>query len=290
MRFGRAAAGIMATVTSPPHAPARAAGQAAGRVESNLLAATIESIDAHLTAAVRGRGLPADLEAAILYVVEAGGKRLRPALVLLACEAVGGSRDDAMGPAIALELIHTFSLVHDDLPAMDDDTERRGRPTVHVAYGEDIAILAGDGLLTAAFESLATMGERAAAAVAVLAQRAGRLELLAGQARDLADDTPSTLAELEVIHAAKTGALFAAAAELGAIAAGDGASRDDMARFGMAIGVGFQHADDLDDGEFAELAEAARTRRLALAEDAAVIARARQAQALIDLAQWIGRS
>src|SRR6185369_16533018 len=130
-----------------------------------------------------------------------------------------GSRVAAAPAAIAIEMLHAYTLVHDDLPAMDDDSERRGKPTVHVAFGEAIAILAGDGLLTAAFGTLAELGARAGDAVATLARRAGSRELLAGQAIDLAG-VPTELAAIERMHAAKTGALFAAAAELGAIAAG----------------------------------------------------------------------
>src|SRR5690606_26945257 len=143
------------------------------------------------------------------------GKRLRPALLLAAADAFGGTVEGALPAAAAVELIHAYSLVHDDLPAMDDDALRRGQPTVHVAFGEATAILAGDGLLTLAFAALAELPERAGAAVAVLARRAGMGELLAGQALDLAAAAgpgPQTLAELEAIHAGKTGALFAAAA------------------------------------------------------------------------------
>src|SRR5690606_38226319 len=163
---------------------------------------------------------------AMRYAALAPGKRLRPALVIAACEAAGGARADALPAAAAIELLHCYTLVHDDLPAMDDDDERRGRPTVHRAFDEATAILAGDGLVTAAFGALADLGAGAAAAVAVLAARSGHGELLAGQALDLAaagggaGGAPRTLAEVERIHAGKTGALFAASAELGAIAAG----------------------------------------------------------------------
>ncbi len=238
---------------------------------------------------------PGRLCEAMRYAVLGPGKRLRPALVLSACEAAGGSRDDAMPAATAIEMLHAYTLVHDDLPAMDDDELRRGRPTVHVAFGEAIAILAGDGLLTAAFEQLAALGPRAADAVAVLARRSGRLELLAGQARDLAvaarDGDRLDLTALERVHEGKTGALFAAAAELGAIAAGAGDDdRAALARYGMAIGVAFQHADDRDDGEFAHLAARADERRRELAAEAAELA-ARFGDAgrpLADLALWIG--
>jgi geranylgeranyl pyrophosphate synthase len=174
---------------------------------------------------------------------------------------------------------------------MDDDDERRGRPTVHVAFGEAIAILAGDGLLTAAFGALAELGPRAADAVAVLARRAGAHELLAGQAIDLtaAPGDLSDIARIERLHAGKTGALFAAAAELGAIAAGAAPSRcADLGRYGMAIGVAFQHADDRDDGEFIEHADAAAQRIRALGDEARAIADSLGARAatLAAIATW----
>jgi geranylgeranyl pyrophosphate synthase len=239
---------------------------------------------------------PGRLVEAMRYAVLGPGKRLRPAMAIAACEAVGGSREAGLPAAVAVETLHAYTLVHDDLPAMDDDDERRGRPTVHVAFGEAIAVLAGDGLLTSAFASLARLGPGAAAAVEVLARRAGAGELLAGQARDLAQadhqGAPS-LADLEVIHAGKTGALFSASAELGAIAGGAGDDdRAQLARYGMAVGIAFQHADDRDDGEFRELAAQARARRLELADEAAAIARryGDRGRALLDLALWIGRS
>jgi geranylgeranyl pyrophosphate synthase len=218
---------------------------------------------------------PGRLVEAMRYAATGPGKRLRPAVVIAAAEACGGSRAEALPAATALELVHAYTLVHDDLPAMDDDDERRGRPTVHIAFGEAIAILAGDGLLTQAFETLAELGPRAGAAVAVLARRAGARELLAGQAIDLTATRAelSTLAAIERLHAAKTGALFAAAAELGAIAAGaDAATCAALGRYGLAIGVAFQHADDRDDGEFSDLAEQAADRMRALGAEAREIA------------------
>jgi geranylgeranyl pyrophosphate synthase len=242
---------------------------------------------------------PGRLAEAMRYAALGAGKRLRPALVVAACEAVGGTAEAALPPAVAVELLHAYTLVHDDLPAMDDDDERRGRPTVHVAFGEAIAILAGDGLLTLAFGTLAELGPRAADAVAVLARRAGDGELLAGQARDLtlagrlgaAPVVPATIAVAEVVHAGKTGALFAAACELGAIAAGaDPATRTALARYGLAIGVAFQHADDQDDRELQHLAAAAAARRAALCSEAAAIAAnlGPTAATLAAVAQWIG--
>ena len=241
--------------------------------------------------AVRGAD-PGRLRAAMHYAATGPGKRLRPALVLAAAAACGDD-STALPAAIALELLHAYTLVHDDLPAMDDDDERRGRPTVHIAFGEAIAILAGDGLLTQAFGCLAELGPRAAPAVATLAARAGALELLAGQAIDLAlgEHAAPDLATIEDLHAKKTGALFAAAAELGAIAAGaPDATRAALARYGMCIGIAFQHADDRDDGELTEhAADAARRARELGAEAAALAAALGPAAAvLVELATWIG--
>ncbi len=226
---------------------------------------------------------PGKLVAAMHYAATGPGKRLRPCLVLAAADAFG-KRDAALPAAVAIEMLHAYTLVHDDLPAMDDDDERRGRPTVHIAYGEAIAILAGDGLLT---ESLAVVAEHGAEAVRVLARRAGALELLGGQAIDLAQP-PATFAEIETLHAKKTGALFAAAAELGGIAAG--ADRETCARlgrYGMAIGIAFQHADDRDDAEFAAYAEIASARMRELCAEASAIARALGAAKLESIATWI---
>ena len=216
---------------------------------------------------------PGRLVEAMCYAATGPGKRLRPAVLVAAAEACGGTRDAAMPAACAIEMLHAYTLVHDDLPAMDDDDERRGRPTVHIAFGEAIAILAGDGLLTAAFGTLAELGPQAAAAVAVLARRAGAGALLAGQAIDLTAP-PRDFAAVERLHAAKTGALFAAAAELGGLSAGaDAAACDALGRYGMAIGIAFQHADDRDDGEWVEHAAAAAARMRVLGDEARELAR-----------------
>jgi geranylgeranyl pyrophosphate synthase len=234
---------------------------------------------------------PHRLFEAMRYAALGPGKRLRPALVLAACRAAGGAHRAALGAAAAVELLHAYTLVHDDMPAMDDDALRRGRPTVHIEFGEATAILVGDGLLTAAFGALADLQERCADAVRVLARRAGAHELLHGQARDLAVGDALGFDDLERIHAEKTGALFSASCELGAIAAG--ASDDDRAklsRFGMAIGVAFQHADDRDDEEFAEHATRAATRMAELTGEAADIARSfgDEGTPLLAVATWIG--
>ena len=213
-----------------------------------------------------GEADPGRLIEAMRYAVLQGGKRMRPVLVAAACEAAGGKRDAARAGACALELIHAYSLVHDDLPAMDDDAERRGKPTVHVAFGEANAILVGDALLTHAFAILAGAEELDAAAriasVAVLAECAGVRGMVGGQARDLAlGQAIDDLAVLERVHAEKTGGLYAAAGALGAIAAGAGPSEvAALRRYGLEFGIAFQHADDVLDGEQEVLRTAARAR------------------------------
>jgi len=190
---------------------------------------------------------------AMRYAVTAGGKRLRPILALASAEACGGDSDEVIEPAAALEMLHTYSLIHDDLPAMDDDDLRRGRPTVHRAFGEAEAILAGDALHTLAFEVVAgrPSGERYAArridAVQVLATSAGVAGMVGGQMADLeAERAPVDAAGLEWIHRHKTGALLAASTEIGAILAGaDKTARSAMARYGATLGLAFQIADDI---------------------------------------------
>lgn len=268
---------------------------AAPHLIQNWLEEVRPQIDAYLDRRLQPRdGDPGRLWEAMRYAALGPGKRLRPALTLAACTAVGGDRALALPAAAAVELLHAYTLVHDDLPCMDDDDERRGRPTVHVAFGEATAVLVGDGLLTEAFGVLAELGARAADAVSVLARRAGAAELLAGQARDLVfAAAPRALAfdEIERLHAGKTGALFSAATELGGIAgnASPEACRD-LARLGMAIGIAFQHADDRDDGDFPEHADQARARMKELTRDAAAVARSfgDPGQVLLAVADWIG--
>jgi geranylgeranyl pyrophosphate synthase len=214
----------------------------------------IEAALAHVLADPTGPA--ATVRKAMRHAVLGGGKRLRPLLTLAVCRACGGRTEDALLPAAALELVHAYSLVHDDLPAMDDDALRRGRPTVHVAFGEAAAILAGDALLTLAFELLATHpgGEAAAGrraeAVRTVARAAGASGMVGGQQADLEAErrTSGELppGHLRWIHAHKTGALLAAAAELGALHAGwDAERRLPLARFGEALGLAFQIADDI---------------------------------------------
>lgn len=195
-------------------------------------------------------GCPPELGEAIRYALLAPGKRLRPRLLLLAAEACGGTIDAALPAACAVEMIHTYSLVHDDLPAMDDDDLRRGRATCHKVFGEAMAILVGDALQARAFEVLATgikPAERAARCCAVLGHAAGATALVGGQADDIAggvtgDDVPS----LEAVHRRKTGALITASLELGGIVAGANAEQlAALQRYGHDLGLAFQITDDL---------------------------------------------
>ena len=197
-----------------------------------------------------------------------GGKRLRAAIVLAAADAVG-SKEPPLGAACAVELVHCYSLIHDDLPSMDDAAERRGEPTVHRVSGEAAAILAGDALLALAFEVLAREGvERGRPAeyldaVRELGRAAGPRGMVGGQAIDLAQKQrpPSTLRELELCHGAKTAAMFSAAAAIGARVGGGSADETQVLRgYGFDLGLAFQHADDLDDREHLALAAEARRR------------------------------
>jgi len=200
---------------------------------------------------------PAVLHTAMRHLLFPGGKRLRPALAFAAAEAVGAAPERALPAAAAVELVHTYSLVHDDLPCMDDDIERRGRPTVHVAFGEANAVLAGDGLLTAAFECLlrdegGSAVEQRLAAARDLAQAAGSLGLVGGQVDDLVFDPADTdLVRIESVHARKSAALIAASIICGARLGGaDEARIERFGRCGRLAGVAFQIADDvLDAGE-----------------------------------------
>jgi len=200
---------------------------------------------------------PAQLHAAMRHILFPGGKRLRPVLALAAAEAVGSPGERALPLAAAVELVHTYSLIHDDLPCMDDDAERRGVPSVHVAFGEAVAVLAGDALLAAAFEVLAEASsglapERVVAASLELSRAAGSLALVGGQVEDLVfDATDTDGARIESVHARKSAALIAASIVGGALLGGadaDGVAR--LKRCGLAAGVAFQIADDvLDEGE-----------------------------------------
>ena len=220
----------------------------------------LDAVEAALDAWVPA-DTPAGLGEAMRYGVLDGGKRLRPLLVLAACEAAGGSREAALRAAVAVELIHAYSLVHDDMPCMDNDVLRRGKPTVHVRYGEAPAMLAGDAMQALAFEVLTPEpGEPTAMAgaagvdpvlqarlVRILARAAGHAGMAGGQAIDLAN-IGRTLDEatLREMHRRKTGALLLASVHMGAACGRiDAAAQDALSEYGEAIGLAFQVVDDI---------------------------------------------
>lgn len=237
-----------------------------------------ERIDTALSEYTRfDGGCPRNLAEAVRYSLLGAGKRLRPQLVLLAAEACGGTIEAALPAACAVEMVHAYSLVHDDLPAMDDDDLRRGRQTCHRKFGEAVAILVGDALLARAFEVLATDIKPPAVAArccSVLGRAAGATALVGGQAADLAESRDPVATEttgsrqptadsrqqqLESIHHRKTGALFTASLELGGIVAG--ATSDQLAAlaaFGRNVGLAFQITDDLLDVAGAQAAAGKR--------------------------------
>ncbi|SEA13651.1 farnesyl-diphosphate synthase [Desulfuromusa kysingii] len=198
--------------------------------------------------------LPEALHQSMRYSVFAGGKRIRPILMLAACEAVGGDIKTALPAACAIEMIHSYSLIHDDLPAMDDDDFRRGSPTNHKVYGEATAILAGDGLLTEAFILLSdpeiskdVPADCSREVIHLLAKSAGSRGMVGGQVVDMeAEQQPIDLPTLEYIHTHKTGALIVAAVEIGALLGGaTEQQRQSLCRYAEAAGLAFQIADDI---------------------------------------------
>jgi geranylgeranyl diphosphate synthase, type II len=220
------------------------------------LEARRRQVDAALDASLPGEGeWPSTIHRAVRYSLFAGGKRIRPQLVLAAGEAVGGRVDELMPLACAVEMIHTYSLIHDDLPAMDNDDLRRGKPTSHKVFGEAMAILAGDALLTRAFHLLAEVPagadtetvRRRLATMAVLGEAAGTTGLIGGQVVDLeAEGRDIDATSLERLHRAKTGALLGACVRGGATLGG--AEEDDLRRlerYAAAIGLAFQVVDDV---------------------------------------------
>ena len=198
-----------------------------------------------------GSVAPKTIHEAMRYSVFAGGKRLRPVLTLAAAEACGGETEDALAPACAVELIHTYSLVHDDLPCMDDDDLRRGRPTSHKVYGEGMAVLAGDALLTEAFQVIArtpdTPRYQARDYVSELATAAGSKQLIGGQVLDLeGEGRKLTKRELVRIHENKTAALLTASLRRGGMTANATPKRlEALTSFGYHLGLAFQVIDDI---------------------------------------------
>jgi geranylgeranyl diphosphate synthase, type II len=217
------------------------------RVPASTSALIEEALDSYTRLSA---DCPPGLCEAVRYSLLAPGKRLRPRLVLMAAEACGGNIEAALPAAVAVEMIHAYSLIHDDLPCMDDDDMRRGRPTCHKAFGEALAVLAGDALLTMAFEVLArdVRPARVAADCCLeLARAAGPAALVGGQADDL-DGTNGTadIGRLEAIHRRKTGAMFQVSIRLGAmIARGSRRQRSALERYGQRVGLAFQITDDL---------------------------------------------
>ena len=233
------------------------------RAELEALKAAIE--DALLRFLPERSAIAQALLDAMRYATLGGGKRFRPLLTCAACTAFGGRAEDALAPACALEFIHAYSLVHDDLPAMDDAALRRGAPSCHALHGEALAILAGDALQTLAFSTLARSSASAGtrlAAIGVLAEASGWRGMAGGQCFDLANvGRALTLSELQALHGAKTGALIAAAVRLGALFANADAQSQALAEeFGGRVGLAFQIMDDVLDviGDSAALGKSAK--------------------------------
>ena len=221
----------------------------------DYIAERVTRIDAELDRYLpANERLPASLHQAMRYSIFAGGKRIRPLLMVAACEAVGGTMTSVLPAACAMEMIHTYSLIHDDLPAMDNDDYRRGRLTNHKVFGEATAILAGDALLTQAFILLAagapdvsvTPAERLRV-LQIIATAAGSLGMVGGQVVDMESETKSVeLPIIEYIHTHKTGALILASLQAGAILGGaDSRAFAALTRYGECAGLAFQIADDI---------------------------------------------
>ena len=207
--------------------------------------------EVELSAALESvKSSPEPLFAAMSHACLAGGKRLRPALTKLFCESAGGSSEACSRPAVAVELVHTYSLIHDDLPCMDDDDMRRGQPTIHKKWDEATAVLAGDALLTEAFVCLA-QHSKGAELVRILAQAAGARGMVGGQCADLAVDLSALSPDLRApavmnVHRLKTSELFAAACEMGVVAA-SGEGPQHARSYGLELGMLFQATDDIID-------------------------------------------
>ncbi|MBZ5601142.1 MAG: polyprenyl synthetase family protein [Acidobacteriia bacterium] len=224
---------------------------------SEFIATQQKRVDAALDRRVPAESVePTTIHRAMRYSLFAGGKRMRPLLAIAAADAVSDAPAGIESAACSLELIHTYSLIHDDLPALDNDDLRRGRPTCHKVFGEAMAILAGDALLTLAFEVLAKLDcvdpERRSALVAELATASGTVGgMIGGQVCDIEGEGKfATAALLESIHRAKTGALLKASVRMGAIYGGaDAAQLDAMTKFGEHVGLAFQIVDDVLDVE-----------------------------------------
>ncbi|MBN1353566.1 MAG: polyprenyl synthetase family protein [Candidatus Omnitrophica bacterium] len=217
---------------------------------SDLQALVNRALKKHLS----GLKGPAALLAAMKYAVFSGGKRLRPILAIESCRAANGGINDALPFACAIELIHSFSLVHDDLPAMDDDDFRRGKPACHKKFGEGMAILAGDGLLNLAFGIMAGIRHKNSAKIALLLSKAtGTEKMIGGQALDigLPGRAGYNSKRKMKINAMKTAALISASCQAGVLAASSGRIKEEkMRRFGVNVGLAFQICDDIKDQRY----------------------------------------
>jgi len=220
------------------------------RLDLEQITLPARNVQAYLSAFLSHRPLPENLKRAVEYALFGGGKLVRPILVIRCCEAVGGRPEQALAPAAAIELVHAFSLAHDDLPAMDDDDLRRGRPTLHKQEGEAMAVLAGDAMLALAFELIATRTKSADTALEVTRELSiGANDMIAGQVQDtlptdIGDQNP--IDRLEEIHKNKTGALIRAACRMGGICGGAAAAQlAALTRYAQAVGLMFQAVDDL---------------------------------------------
>ncbi|MCL2433861.1 MAG: polyprenyl synthetase family protein [Clostridia bacterium] len=192
--------------------------------------------------------IPQPLLSAMRHSLSGGGKRMRPRILLVACTHLGGSEEQALPFAVALEMIHTYSLIHDDLPCMDDDAVRRGQPTCHILYGEAMALLAGDGLQGLAAEILVRniVDEKTRAAAHCILTAAGVTGMIAGQCKDISGDLNLPEDEFLMLHIQKTAALFSAALRAGGLLAGVSAfEAEALRRAGLALGLCFQITDDL---------------------------------------------
>ena len=225
-------------------------------------------IDAKLNSLLAATNVSETLKSSMAYSINAGGKRIRPLLVLATLEDLGAESEDALTVACAAELLHTYSLIHDDLPCMDDDDFRRGKPTNHIVYGEGVAVLAGDALQTLAFGSLTHLSDTSAQdtlrIIRLLSDASGATGMVGGQMLDIEGETKRvSLSELETIHVNKTGALLSFCIGAGAILAGlDEEKSAKLKDFAYHIGLAFQIQDDILDitSTTEELGKTARKR------------------------------
>lgn len=210
-----------------------------------------QDVALHLTKLIEKRASDARLKEAMLYAVQSGGKRIRPLLTLAVGSAGTSSNEATLDLACALEMIHTYSLIHDDLPGMDDDDLRRGRPTVHKAFDEATAILAGDALLTLAFEVVANANLQAhqlVEAVKILSTASGMSGMISGQMKDIASEKVTiTLEQMKEIHREKTGELLLAAVRLGNLFVDDSKMKEAFVSYATHFGLAFQIQNDLQD-------------------------------------------